>query len=207
VFRALVATHAGIPKQTISELDRLVANIDGMSLPDPLGAKIGALTAEAQIATQIGDFESASRAIAQRTPLVRQRVAQATDDKVKRLAEADVAYYDGLLAARKGDAATAKAKADDITRIVAETADPQKNQPAHAVLGVLALQQKNYAAAAGHLAQANPNDMFVLYEQALALEGAGKSDDAKALFRKIARYNFNSPSVAASRADAVKRAQ
>jgi tetratricopeptide (TPR) repeat protein len=235
VFRALVASYAGNPKQSIAELDRLVANIDRMNLPDPVGAKIGALTAEAQIATQIGDFESASRAIVQRTPLVRQQVAHATDDKIKRLAEADIAYYEGLLAARKGDGATAKTKADEIMRIVSETTgllaarkgdgataktkadeimrivsettDPQKNQPAYAILGVLALEQKDYASAAGHLAQANPNDMFVLYEQALALEGAGKPDDAKALFRKIARYNFNSPSVAVARADAAKRAQ
>jgi tetratricopeptide (TPR) repeat protein len=207
MYRALVAAHAGNPRQSIEELNRLVGDVDGMNLPDPIGTKIAALTAEIQIATQIGDFGSATRAIEQRTPLVRQQVSQASDGKVKRLAEADVAYYDGLLAARKGDVSTAKAKADDIMRIVAETADPQKDQPAHAILGVLALEQRDYGGAASHLAQANPNDMYVQYERALALDGAGRSSEAKALFRRIAQYNFNGPSVAVSRADAAKRAR
>ena len=207
MYRALVAAHAGNPKQSITELDQLVRDIDGMSLPDPVGAKIAALTSEVQVAIQSGDFESASRAIAQRTPLVREQVAQATDEKVKRLVEADIAYYDGLLAARQGDATTAKTKADDIRRIVAETSDPQKDQPAHAILGVLALQQKDYTAAASELAQANPNDIYILYERGLALDGAGKKGEAKAIFRKIARFNFNSAGEALSRADAAKRSQ
>jgi len=207
MFRTFVAAHAGNPKQSIAELDQLVSNIDGLNVPDPVGAKVGALTAEVQIAIQIGDFESASRAIAQRTPLVREQVAQATDEKVKRLAEADIAYYDGLLAARKGDAGTAKAKADDIMRIVAENNDPQKDQPAHAILGVLALEEKDFSGAAAHLAQANPNDMYIQYERALALDGAGKKSEAKAIFKKIARNNFNSAGVAVSRADAAKRAR
>ena len=207
VVRALVAAHAGNPKQSVAELDQLVGEIDGMNLPDPVGTKIGALNAEVLIATQIGEFESASRAIAQRTPLVREQVAKAADEKVKQLVEADIAYYDGLLAARKGDAETAKAKAGDIMRIVAGTNDPQKDQPAHAILGVLALEQKDYADAETHFAQANPNDMYVVYERALALEGAGRRAEAKALFRKIARFNFNAASVAVVRADAVKRSR
>jgi uncharacterized protein HemY len=132
-------------------------------------------------------------------------VAQATDPKVKELTEADIAYYDGLLAARSGDATTAKARADDIMRIVAETSDPRKNQGAHAVLGVLALEQKDFAAASTHFAQANQDDMFITYEHALALEGLGKTKEAKAMFRKVARYNFNGPDVAVARADAMKR--
>ncbi len=205
VYRALVAAHAGNPTQAIAELDQLAGRIDGMNLPDPLGAKINVLTTEAQIALQVGDTAAATRAIAQRTPFVRQQVAQATDEKVKNLTEADIAYYDGLLAAQTGDATTAKAKADDIMRIVAGTSDPQKDQPAHAILGMIALQAKDYAAAASHLAEANPNDMFVVYERAVALDAAGKPAEAKALFRKIAQYNFNSPGEAVARADAVKR--
>ena len=207
VFRSYVSTYEGNPKQTIEELDKLAGEIDGMNVADPLGAKIFALTTEAQIAIYAGEFESASRAIAQRTPLVREQVANATDEKVKNLAEADLAYYDGLLAARKGEATTAKAKADDIMRIVAETSDPQKNQPAHAVLGVLALEQKDFAGAAAHLAMANPNDQFMQYERALALDGAGKAAEAKEIFKKIARYNFNSVGEAFTRADATRRAQ
>lgn len=207
VFRALVAAHAGNPKQTIAELDRLVSDIDGMNLPNPRGAKIGALDAEIQIATQIGDFASASRAIAQRTPLMRAEVAGASDETVKRIAEAGIAYSDGLLAARQGDSTTAKAKAAEIRSILAATKDPQKDQSAHAILGVLALEQKDYSGAASHLAQANPNDVYIMYERAVALDGAGRSPEAKALFKKISRYNFNGPSVAVARAESAKRAR
>lgn len=206
MYRAFVAAYAGNPKQAIDELDQFVGQIDGMNLPAPVDAKIATLSAEVQIALQSGDFESATRAIAQRTPLVREQVAKAADEKLKRLTEADIAYYDGLLAARQGDAATAKAKADEIMKIVAETADPQKDQPAHAILGVLALQQKEFATAASQLAQASPNNMFIAYERALALDGAGKKAEAKALFRKVAQFNFNSADEAATRSDAVKRA-
>lgn len=205
VMRALVATHAGNPKQSIDELAQLVNDIDGMSVADANGAKLGALSNEALIAMHIGDFETASRALAQRAPLVRAQTA--TDEKVKKLIESDNVYWDGLLAARKGDAATARAKADSFMTIVAGTTDPQKEQPAHAILGVLALQQKDYATAASELAQTNPNDIYMQYQRALALDGAGRSAEAKAIYRKIARYNFNSVGVALVRADAIKRAK
>jgi tetratricopeptide (TPR) repeat protein len=205
MFRAFVAAYAGDSKRSLVELDALVSRIDSMDIPDKVGAKVNALTSEAQIAIQVGDFTTAARAISQRTPLVREQVAQATDPRTKDFAEADIDYYDGFLAARSGDATTAKAKADDIMRIVAETSDPRKNQNAHAVLGVLALEQKDFAGASAHFTQANQDDMFVTYEHALALEGMGKTKEAKAMFRKVARYNFNGPDVAVARADAMKR--
>lgn len=207
VFRALVAAHAGNPKQAIAELDSAVARIDQMSVPDPLTAKIGALDAEVQLAIQIGDFAGAAHAIAQRTPLARQQVAAASDETVKKITDADILYYDGLLAARQGDAATAKAKAEEIRGMLAATTDPQKDQRTHAILGVLALEQKDFKAASEHLTQANPNDPYIMFEHALALEGAGRSAEAKALFKEISRYNFNGPTVPVARREAAKRLQ
>ena len=205
-YRALVAAHAGDPTRAMAELDQLVVDIDTMSLPDPLGAKINVLTAEAKVAIATGDFGSARRALARRTPLVRQQVATSSDT-LKQLMEANVAYFDGLVAARQGDTAAAMAKADDITRMVADTKGPRKDQPVHAILGVLARQRKDYRGAVRHLAQANPNDMYILYEHALALEGAGQPSRARELFRKIASYNFNDADVAVVRAAAAKRAR
>lgn len=207
VFRALVAVHAGNPKQSIAELDRLVSEIDGMNLPNPVGAKISALDAEIQVATLSGDFASASRAIARRTPLAREQVAGASDETVKRIAEGSTMYYEGILAARQGDAITAKAKADELRKVLSATNDPQKDQGAHAILGVLALEQKDFKGAASHLAQANPNDVYLMYERAVALDGAGQSSEARALFKKISQWNFNSPDVAFARAAAAKRLQ
>jgi tetratricopeptide (TPR) repeat protein len=207
VFRALVAAHAGNPKQAIAELDSIVTRVDQMGLPDPLSAKIGALDAETQIATQIGDFASAAHAIAQRTPLVRQQVAGASDTMVKKIAEADIAFYDGMLAARQGDSATANAKAAEIRSILAATRDPRKNQRSHAILGVLALEQKDFKAASDHLAAADSNDPYIMYEHALALDGAGRSAEAKALFKQISQFNFNGATVPVARREAAKRLQ
>jgi Flp pilus assembly protein TadD len=204
-FRALVAMHAGNPKQAIAELDSLVGAIDGMNVSDPRGAKVGVLNAEIQVATQSGDFASAARAIAQRTPLARDQVAGASEEKVKQIAEGGIAYYEGMLAARRGDSTAAKAKADEIRSVLASTNDPQKDQGAHAILGVLALEQKDFKAAASHLAQANPNDVYLMYERAVALDGAGQSSEAQALFKKISQWNFNSPDVAFARREAAKR--
>jgi tetratricopeptide (TPR) repeat protein len=205
VFRALVAVHAGNAKQAIAELDRLVGEIDGMKLSDPRGAKIGALDAEIQVATQVGDFTTASRAIAQRAPLAREDVAGASDENVKRVAASVTLYYEGLVAARQGDSVTANAKADELRKVLVATNDPQKDQGVHAILGVLALEQKHFPEAASHLAQANPNDVYLMYERALALDGAGKTSEAKALYTKVARFNFNSPDVAFAHREAAKR--
>ena len=205
VFRALVAVHAGNPKQAIAELDRLVGAIDGMHVSDPRGAKVGALDAEIQVATQSGDFASAARAIAQRTPLAREQLAGASEETVKQIGEGTIAYYEGMLAARQGDSTTAKAKADELRRILASTSDPQKEQGAHAILGVLALEQKDFKGAASHLAQANPNDVYLMYERAVALDGANESAEAKALFEKVSKWNFNSPGAAFARREAAKR--
>jgi tetratricopeptide (TPR) repeat protein len=205
VFRALVAVHAGNPKQAIAELERLIGAIDGMNVSDPRGAKVGALDAEIQVATQSGDFATAARAIAQRTPLAREQLAGASDETVKQIGEGTIAYYEGMLAARQGDSATAKAKADELRRVLASTNDPQKDQGAHAILGVLALEQKDFKGAASHLAQANPNDVYLMYERAVALEGANQPSEAKALFEKVSKWNFNSPDAAFARREAAKR--
>ena len=109
------------------------------------------------------------------------------------------------MAARQGASATAKSREEELRKALAATNDPQKDQGAHAILGVLALEQKDYKAAASHLAQSDPNSIYLMYERALALEGAGQSAEAKALFGKVARYNFNSPDAAFTHRDAAKR--
>ena len=89
--------------------------------------------------------------------------------------------------------------------MLASTNDPQKDQGAHAILGVLALEQKDFKGAASHLAQANPNDVYLMYERAVALDGANETSEANALFKKVSQWNFNSPDAAFARREAAKR--
>jgi tetratricopeptide (TPR) repeat protein len=116
-------------------------------------------------------------------------------------------YVEGRLAAANGDYAGARAKAEEYTKVVETSLNPRKNERSHELLGIADLVQKNYASAAAHLAQANPNGSYITYQRALALEGAGQAEEAKALFKRVADTNFNSVDIALIKADAARRAK
>ena len=206
VYRALVPVYAGNPRAAITQLEKLVGAIDTMSIPDRDGSRIFALTEEALIATHSGAFAEARSALDRRTALLWKAAADVGTPEFRRTQAADILYYDGLLALHKGDLPAATAKASEAMRQVAANRDPRRDQQAHALLGMVDLAQKNYTNALTHFAQADPNDMYVAYHRALALQGAGRKDEAKRLFREIANYNFSSAGVALVRADAKKRA-
>jgi Flp pilus assembly protein TadD len=205
VYRAFIPIHAGDPKKGIAELEAAAAMVDSTGVPDPDAGKIFALSSEALVALHVGALDDAQRAIERRNALVRKQ-EQFGGDEFKRQQEADVAYWEGLLAAKRGDYTAATAKAQEAMRQVASLKSPRRNEQAHALLGVVALDQKKYAEAVKHFEQGNRNDMWVQYQRALALEGAGRTAEAKKLFGDIARYNFNSAGVALVRADSKKRA-
>ncbi|MFN2399219.1 MAG: hypothetical protein ABR543_11350 [Gemmatimonadaceae bacterium] len=72
--------------------------------------------------------------------------------------------------------------------------------------GLIDLRQKNFQPAVEHYKQANEASEYVKYYLALALHGAGKTEEAKKLFQEVANYNFNSVEFALIRKDAQKRA-
>ncbi|MFL5576442.1 MAG: hypothetical protein ACJ79S_10790 [Gemmatimonadaceae bacterium] len=207
VYRALVPTYAGDPRGSIAELEALVGKIDGMNVPDRDGSKVFALTQEAQIAIHSGDVDAARRALEQRSALLRKQATAVGTEEFRRTQESDIAFWDGLLAARQKDFATATAKAKEAMRHVAANRDPRKDMPAHALLGFVALDQRRYGDAAGHFGSADPNDPYVAYHRALALQGAGQTTTAKKLFREVASYNFSTAGEALVRADAKQRAR
>ncbi|HEU4642065.1 MAG TPA: hypothetical protein VFS44_06375 [Gemmatimonadaceae bacterium] len=207
VWRALVPVYAGEPKAGIAELEQLVSSIDGMSIPDPDGTKIFALSEEAVIASHTGAFDAARSALDRRSALLRKQAAASGNEEFRRAQEADIAVFDGILAARKGDYAAATAKAKEAMRTVATNHNPRRDEPAQALMGYIALMQKHYDAALAHFAKADPNDIYVTYHRALALEGAGRTADAKKLFRQVANYNFSSATYAVVRRDAIERAR
>ena len=59
-------------------------------------------------------------------------------------------------------------------------------------MGDIYLQQKEYENALKALEKANAQNIIVKYLRALALDGSGKTDEAKALFKEVATWNFNS---------------
>jgi tetratricopeptide (TPR) repeat protein len=206
VFRTLVGVHAGEPGAAIAELNQLVASIPQMGTPDPRGTQIFALTTAAVIAIHTRDFAAAEQALRQRATMLRQQADEIGTPAVRRSQEADVAYFEGWLAARRGDYASARTLADSVARLVEPDANPRKMEGVHELRGFIALYQGNAAEAVGHFEQGNPNNTYITYQLALAHEGAGHADQAKRLFRDVASNNFNDVGFALVRKEALQKA-
>ena len=205
-FRAYVSIHAGDPKGAIAELNRLVAGVDAMGVPGARGVKIGALSDIAVIAIDTRDFAAADEALKQLTPLLMQQADEVGSAAFRRGQEANVAYFDAWLAARKGDYTAARRATDRMATLVAPDENPRKLEPVHELKGYIALYQGNLPEAAAHFEQGNLDDPYIKYQYAVALEGAGERDKAKRLFRELAVYNFNSVGYALIRKDAQQKA-
>src|SRR6266567_795813 len=205
-FRAYVSVYAGDPAAAIDELNRLVASVDGLGVPDPKTNKVAALTNVVVIATHTRNRAAAEQALKQLEPLLMQQADEAGNPAFKRGQQAQIAYLEGWTAARRGDYASAQKQADRITQLLAPDANPRKLEPMHQLVGFIALYQGKYTEAATHLRQGNLLDPYIKYQFAVATEGAGDAARAKKLFREIADYNFNALGFALVRKDAQQKA-
>src|SRR5436190_745541 len=205
-FRAYVSVYAGDPAAAIDELNRLVAAVDGMGVPDPKTAKVAALTNVAVIATHTRNQAAAERALEQLGPLLMQQADEAGNAAYRRGQQATIAYYAGWWAARRGDYAAAQQQADQIGQLLAPDANPRKLEPMHQLEGFIALYQRKYREAARHLRLGNQLDPYIKYQLALATGGAGDAAEAKRLFSEVAEYNFNTVGFALVRKDAQQKA-
>ena len=206
IFKALVSVYANDPGGAESELER-IANTADASSGNIYGTKIFALTSEARIALHNKHLDVAQRAIDAVRDAYRQQAAEeGRSDAFRRNAEVQIAYYEGMLAARRGDYDAARAKANEIMTIVAQNQSPRKNEPAHEVLALTDFLQGNFQSAADHYAEANPDDVYLWYYRGLALDGAGRKSEAKEFFRRAAGWNFNGAQTALVKNDAKKRA-
>ncbi|PYP13702.1 MAG: hypothetical protein DMD54_16030 [Gemmatimonadetes bacterium] len=205
-FRAYVSVYAGDPPGAIAELNKLAAEADGMSLPDPLAVKVNALTNVAVIAIATRDFPAADAALKQRMPLAREQADKSGSAGFRRATEANGAYFNAWLAARKGDYATAKREADRYATVVAPDANPRKMEAFHQLAGFIAAYQGKQADAAAHFAQGNLQDPYIQYQYATALDASGQSAKAKPMFQALAVYNFNSLGYALIRKEAQAKA-
>jgi len=206
-FRAYVSAYAGNAPGAIVELNKLVAQADGMGIPDPVTVKINALSNVALIGIDIRDFANADAALKQRTPLMMKQADQVGSAGFRRAQQQGVAYFNAWLAARKGDYRTAQRETSRLTTLVTPDANPRKMEPLHQLKGFIALYQGHNAEAAAHFAQGNLLDPYIKFHYAMALDGSGQSDKAKPLFRELAIYNFNSLGYALIRKEAQQMAQ
>jgi predicted Zn-dependent protease len=205
-YRALVEAYAGHPDDAIARLNQLVDAIDGMGIPEPEGLKIQTLQAIAVLAEHAGKFDAAQRATAQIGPLIRKGIERVNTPEFRRAQEANIAFWEGRLAAFKGDYALALSKAEEYKKLRELDRDPTKDRQYHVLRGFVALGQKRYADAATELKQGDPNNPLQQFHLAQALEGQGKTAEAKAIYKSVSTYNFNAPEFAAVRAEALIKA-
>jgi tetratricopeptide (TPR) repeat protein len=206
LFRAFVNVYEGNPAAAEAELDRMAASVDALNIPNAVGAKLNHYNAQALIALHYGHLDVAQAAIDKMRGLYRQQAEAGRSEAFKRGNEANIAFWEGMLAARRGDFATARTKAQEMMAHRAPDQNPRKNEGAHELLGMADLLEGKHASAAGHFAEANPDDIYVTYHHALALEGAGRAAEAKELFRRVAGWNFNGAETGLIKADAAKKA-
>jgi tetratricopeptide (TPR) repeat protein len=207
VYRALVSAYEGNPQAAITELEDLIGKIDAMGVPNARGQKIFTYQTIVDIALHHEMLPEVEAAIANLDALRAEQAEEIGTEVASRNARAAAILGQGWLAARRGDYADAAERANEYMTTRASSTDPDRDQPAHALLGFVSLEQGDHEAAIAHFERADPDDIYAGYYHALALEGAGRSEEAKARFAKVGNNNFNSSGFALVRKDALERAQ
>lgn len=207
MYRASVSAYAGNIPQALTEFDQVIQAIDGMNIPEPEGLKLNALDAELIMASHARLFDIAEKAAKLEDSLERKFSERVGTADFRRGTEANIAFRHARLAIFKGDYATGDGETARFIRLIEQDRSPTKMRRVHALRAFNALFQKKYDEAVAEFDQSEPDAPYLWYHKALALEGAGKAAEAKALFKKVANHNFNFPAYAAVRPDAVAKAQ
>lgn len=207
-FKMLTYVYSGEPATAVKALEKFVTDIDTLGAPPSqrLGAKINALTNAAIIAMFKGLNGDAERVLAMRTPLMRENAKVVGTQEFARIQEAQIAFFDGQLAAWKGDYKSANKLAKQVAGLVAGESNARKMEPVHELLGLIALRQKSHRKAVAELRLADQTQLHNKYLLAEALEATHATDEAKKLYREVAVNNFNTVDFALLRADALKKA-
>jgi tetratricopeptide (TPR) repeat protein len=206
-FKAYTYVYQGEPKQAIQALQDLVAGIgtSGTGPDQRLNAKVAALTNAAQIALHYGLYDDAERALAQRAALARENAKTVGTTAFTNIQESQIAFWDAQLAAYRGDYKQAAELAKKNADLVAAENNPRKMEPVHEVLGLIELRRKSFRKAIAELKLADQTQLHNKYLLAQALEGAGRKDEAMAIYKDVSVNNFNTIDFALLRAEALKK--
>jgi tetratricopeptide (TPR) repeat protein len=209
VYRAFTHIHAGDVSSAIDELQEVADGVEAMGTPAAQikGLQNFALNSAATAAMHSGDLDRAAKVVAMRNELAMAIAEDVGTEDARRLQTAGCHFWDGLLAAYRGDTGAVAEHTGKIAELVTDDDNPRKMEGSHFVLGMSALQAGDHAAAAEHLRQSNhANDMFHRYNLALAEAGAGNAEEAQRLFSEVGSFNFNSVAFALVGRDAAERA-
>lgn len=204
-YRAYVGLYEGSAQRSIDDLEATLAMADTMHYAGKDDDRIAVLSDIMRIALANGKVDVAQHAFDRILPLARQLVDQANMPELRKQADATIEAGRGLIAAARDDYPAATASAHKVMDMVADRRDPRRDEPAHEILGEIALRQKKYAQAASEFAQTNAYDLYDMLRHAEALDGAGRTDEARQLYEKIAAYRFSRVDVALAKPVAKQR--
>jgi tetratricopeptide (TPR) repeat protein len=143
----------------------------------------------AMIAMHYGRFDVAEKALRDRTDWTNKAAVQvpALSNPIK----STVVFWNGMLAARRGDLQQARQLATQNKAMLESGTDPRRFEANHHLLAAIESASGNHDAAIAHLVQADVDGVWVKYETAVANEKAGHADKAQELYKEIANWNFN----------------
>ena len=98
-------------------------------------------------------------------------------------------YNLARVALAKKDLTTAKAEAESFRKGTETQKNPFQTKQAHELLGMIALEAKDYEGAVAELQQANQQNPYDLYRQCQAYQGKGDVGKAKEFCAKAAAFN------------------
>jgi tetratricopeptide (TPR) repeat protein len=207
-FKALTYLYAGDASTAVKALEGYVDEIDtlGAGRDQTNNAKVFSLTQAAQIAMFNGMNDDARRVLARRSALMRDNAKAVGSASFANVQETQIAFFDGQLAAWRGDWKGAAAAAKKVTELSAADNNPRKMEPVHEINGLVELRKKNYRKAVDEFRKADLTQLHNKYQLAQALEGAGQKDEAVKIYREVSVNNFNTVDFAMLRRDALKKA-
>jgi tetratricopeptide (TPR) repeat protein len=207
-YKMFTWVHAGDESTAVRELEKLATEVDTMDLEDDQrsGAKAFALTNAATICLERGMNDDAERVIDNLAGVLRGNAQAVGTEEFSRIQEAQIAYYEGQLAAHRGDFKEALRLAKKNADLVAGQQNPRRMESYHDLMGLIYFLQRKYARAVDEYRQADLTNMYNKYHLALALDGARQKDEARRIFREVAEWNFNTVGYALVRKDALARA-
>ena len=209
-YRAFVSVHAGDATAAVEELNGELERVDSLDMPEDqkVGARTFILINMTDICFNNDMLDDAEVSVDLLSASLAESGANAADEDFARLQKATPVYWQGKLAARQGDYAAAKVKAEEFAALLADDTNPRRMERYHELLGLTALLQDDYESAIGHYRQANlstspgAGDVKNAYMLATALRAAGQTEEADELMQEVANWNFNSVWFAMLREDA-----
>lgn len=181
--RTVVNLDSGKWDEALADVDKQYALGEKT---DDIPAMVGDLQLRGNILLEMGKYEDARAQFEQALKMTEE---SNQSEQIKNNTRVFDHFNSARVALGKKDLATAKAQAEAFRKGAEAAKNANQVKQAHSLLGLIALEEKNYDQAIAELQQANQQNPYDLYRQGLACQGKGDSAKAKALLTKAVEFN------------------